>query len=72
MATRQCSSPFRQTNASFLCQLAELGCQLDCPTLRFSARALLKLMPADAATLATQRLIGEFRALHLAQINPNC
>ena len=60
MATRQCSSPFRQTNASFLCQLAELGCQLDCPTLRFSARALLKLMPVDAATLATiRRVAGE-------------
>ena len=50
MTTRQSSSPFRQTNASFLCQLAELGCQQDCPILRFSARALLKLMPADAAT----------------------
>ena len=60
MATRQCSRAFRQTNSSFLCQLAELGCQLDCPTLRFSARALLKLMPADAATLATiRRVAGE-------------
>ena len=60
MATRQCSRAFRQTNASFLCQLAELGCQLDCPTLRDSARALLKLMPADAATLATiRRVAGE-------------
>ena len=60
MATRQCSRAFRQTNASFLCQLAELGCQLDCPTLRDSARALLNLMPADAATLATiRRVAGE-------------
>jgi ubiquitin carboxyl-terminal hydrolase 9/24 len=62
MASRQCSRCFRNTNASFLCQLAELGSQLDCPTLRDSARALLKLMPADQATLATTKKIAESAA----------
>jgi len=52
----------RQTHANFLCQLAELGCQLDCPTLRDSARALLKLMPADQTTLAAIRKVAETAA----------
>ena len=62
MASRQCSRCFRQTNASFLCQLAELGSQLDCPILRDSARALLKLMPADQATLAATKKAAEAAA----------
>ena len=46
MTTRQCSRAFRLTNSSFLCQL------------RDSARAILKLMPADEATLATIRQVS--------------
>jgi len=49
----------RQNHAVFLCQLAELGCTLGSETLRDGARQLLKLMPADQATLGRVRAAAE-------------
>merc|ERR1719483_1176998 len=45
----------KQNHAVFLCQLSELGCTLGSDTLRDGARQLLKLMPADQATLGRVR-----------------
>ncbi|XP_025080256.1 LOW QUALITY PROTEIN: probable ubiquitin carboxyl-terminal hydrolase FAF-X [Pomacea canaliculata] len=41
--------------SQFLFQLSDLGCQLQVPRLRDSARAVLKLMPADAHTMEKLR-----------------
>ena len=45
--------------ASFLCQLAELGCSLHSQPLRDGAWRLLKLIPADAVTLGRIRGAAE-------------
>lgn len=43
----------------FLLQLADLGCTLQLPQLRDSARALLEIMPADQYTGGLEDFVGK-------------